>query len=164
MKRILTDWAYHIILSAVTLLMYATGLGLVLAFSSFHPPSPPPKAPYRQWHNSEIIAAFRAAGLTVDVISDIDKGERDGFATWMIVEAIPFQLSSRQEERGLLLAFHDPAALEKMRAYYLGLNKSLPRYSSRLFVKDNILLQINGEVPEARAKEYAAVLESLAEW
>jgi len=144
--------------------MLAVGfVGLALA-TAFFRPAPPLQAPYYQSRNSEIIAAFHDAGLTADVVRGATKDERDGLATWMAVEATPFQLSAREEERGLLLAFNDPADLEKMRAYYLGLNKSLPRYSSWLFVQDNFLLQINGEVSEARAKEYAAVLESLGEW
>lgn len=164
MKRILTDWAFHIVLSAVTLVVLVSGLlGLTFA-SALSRPSPPLQAPSHPSRNSEIIAAFHDAGLTADVVRGATKDERDGFATWLAVEATPFQLSSRQEERGMLLAFNDPADLEKIRAYYLELNKSLPRYSSWLFVQDNILLQINGEVLEARAKEYAAVLESLGEW
>ncbi len=163
MQRVLTDWAFRIGLSAVMLVLFTTGLGLVLVSVSSHPASLP-NPPRHQWGNSEIIAAFHDAGLTADVIQAIAKDERDGFAIWMAVQATPFQLSPQQGERGLLLTFNNPADLEITRAYYLELNNALPRYSSWLFVKGNVLLQINGEVPEARAREYAAVLESLGEW
>lgn len=164
MKRALTDWTFHLVLLGVTLCLYVIGLGFVFWSVSSEQMPPSLTAGLNPTRNSEIITAFHHAGLTAEVLRSATKDERDGWASWMVVEAIPFRISERDNERGLLLVFRDRTALEKMRAYYLELNDSLPRYRSWLFVRDNVLLQINGEVSEARANEYGQVLELLGEW
>lgn len=163
MQRALSDWAFHLVVAAVTLVLLAVGL-LGLAFARAFPSQPPSGLPFRQWRSSEIIEVFHDAGLYAEVVRGTTKDERDGLSTWMVVQATPFRLSPREQERGLLLVFNDPADLERMRAYYVGLGKSLPQYKSWVFVQGNVLLQINGEVPEAKAKEYAAVLDALGGW
>lgn len=165
MQRAQSDWFLVIVLSTVTAVILVTGmLGLSFVFAWASPPKPIAAGSFHRWRNSEIITIFHNAGLTADVIRGATKDERDGFSGGMRVEATLFQLSPRQEERGMILVFENAADLGTMRAYYLGLNKSLPQYRSWLFVKDNVLLQINGEVPEERAKEYAAQLDSLGGW
>lgn len=163
MQRALSDWAFHVVVAAVTLVLLAVGL-LGLTFARAFSSQPPSAVPFHQWRNSEILDAFHDAGLSAEVTRGATKDERDGLSTWMVVAATPFQLSPQEQERGVLLVFKDPAALEKMRAYYVGLGKSLPQYKSWVFVQGNVLLQINGEVPEAKAKEYAAVLDALVAW
>lgn len=163
MQRGLSEWAFHVVVAAVTLVLFVVGL-LGLTFARAFSSPPPSAIPFHQWRNSEIIDVFHSAGLSAEVIRGLPKDERDGLSTWMVVEATPFQLSPQEQDRGVLLAFHDPADLERMRAYYVGLGKSLPQYKSWVFVQGNILLQINGDVPEAKAKEYAAVLDALGAW
>ena len=48
-----------------------------------------------------------------------------------------------------------------MHDYYQRLGKSSVAFFSWLFVKDNILVQINGDLLETKANQYQAVLNNL---
>jgi len=164
-RRAQSEWALPITLSAVTLVILGLGLlGLWLAFTRSTAPRPAVAIQAYNWHNSEVLAAFYAAGLPADVIRRVPKDERDFSFGGAPVEATPFQLGPGPEQRGMIFHFEQAADLERVRAYYVGLGASLPQYRSWLFVKDNVLLQINGDVPQARAEEYAEVLEVLGGW
>ena len=45
-----------------------------------------------------------------------------------------------------------------MRRYYEGLPRILGFLESHVYVEGNVLLQIDGELPEERAEEYAEAL------
>jgi hypothetical protein len=122
-----------------------------VAASSFH-----------QWRTAQVVAAFETASLDVEMVDSGKKGEDDGLSMFMAVEATPFRIpSAGANEGGIILSFYKADDLARMRNYYLALNKSLPQFSSWVFVKDNILLQINGSLPGPKARQYAAALEAL---
>lgn len=109
----------------------------------------------------DVITAFRAAGLDARVVRDATKEERDGVFPGMRVDARRFRISAKEAEMGIVLCFQNRDDLEHIQGYYLALNRSLPQFRSWLFVQDNILLQVNREVPERRARAYANVLYTL---
>lgn len=57
------------------------------------------------------------------------------------------------------MAFADTAARE----YYVALGEGNAIFASHTFVRDNILVQINGELDEAIAAEYEAALNAAGE-
>ena len=62
-----------------------------------------------------------------------------------------------------VFSFQKEIDLQQVLDYYIALDQSLPQYNSWLFVKDNLLLQINRSVPEDVAKRYAEALDLLEE-
>ena len=121
-------------------------------------PSAPVSASAR---SLDVITAFRSAGLMAEVIQGASKDERDGLSPFMVIDTRRFRISANDEEMGMVLSFANRYDMEQLKNYYLRLNRSLPQFGSWLFVKDNILLQINHEVPESKARAYAAVLYTL---
>lgn len=111
----------------------------------------------------DAIAAFHSAGLNAEVIRGASKDERDGLFPFGVRDSQRFRISTNEAEMGTVVCFENRTDLEQVQNYYLALNRSLPQFSSRLYVKDNVLLQINHEVSEPRARAYAAVLYSLDE-
>jgi hypothetical protein len=80
----------------------------------------------------------------------------------MAVEVTRFRIPSAGEsEGGIILSFYKADDLARMRNYYLALNESPPQFSSWVFVKDNILLQINRSLPGPKARQYAAALDAM---
>lgn len=158
----LSDWGYHLVMLAVAIPM--VGLAYlawaILPTMSVSPPAPAATEAMRR-NSLDVIAAFHSAGLDAEVVRGTTKDERDGFSTGMVVDARRFRISDKEGEMGMVLCFESPGDLAQMRNYYQRLNRALPQFGSWLFVKDNVLLQINHEVPEQTARAYAAVLETL---
>lgn len=160
-RRFLSDWAFHVVIVAITLPI----LGFAyLAWTILPTPivnGAPLAAETAHWRASNVIGAFQAAGLTARVVHGAAKDERDGFSAFRVIEAVRFRISENDKEMGMVLCFETAADREQVQSYFLALNRSLPQFRSWLFVKDNILLQINHEVPEQEARAYANILETL---
>lgn len=62
---------------------------------------------------------------------------------------------------GRIYSFASQEDLDKMRKYYVELGRSSAAFFSWVFAQDNILVQINGDLPEERAIQYEAVLNDL---
>ena len=117
---------------------------------------------FHRWRSAQVVTAFESAGLDVEMVRTGIKGEDDGLSMFMAVEATRFRIPSAGEnEGGIILSFYNADDLVRMKNYYRGLNKSLPEYSSWVFVEDNILLQINQSLPGPVARQYAAALEAM---
>lgn len=63
---------------------------------------------------------------------------------------------------GRVFTFESQDDLEVLQSYYEGLGEAGGMFYSHVFVEDNVLLQINGELPKAKAEEYEAVLNRVA--
>ncbi len=156
-----TDRLLHIALLAVTVLILATGLGAIVVLR-IQPAKQVAPTSFHIWSAADAMAAFREAGLDAEIIRGGPKDERDGFAAMMQVESLRFLVpSSGQTGGGMILSFHKATDLGSVRHYYVGLNKSLPRFKSWVYVKNNILLQLNGDIPEATALKYGAALNAM---
>ena len=78
------------------------------------------------------------------------------------LEAVHFGLPSICPEcGGRLYTFDDPAKLQLMKGYYDTLGESSAMLFSWTFAKDNVLIQINGDLPEDKARQYEAALSQL---
>ena len=61
-----------------------------------------------------------------------------------------------------MLAFKSKDDLDRTEAYYDDLGKASALFFSWTFVKGNLLVQINGDLPDAQAHAYEAALNTLA--
>jgi hypothetical protein len=158
----LSDWGFHLVILAVALPI--VGLAY-LAWTALPAPNVARPAASQteltHWRSVDVAAAFQDAGLPAQIVRGESKEERDGLSGFMAVDSLRFRISEGEEEMGMVMCFENAGDLQRMRNYYLGLNRSLPQFKSWLFVKDNILLQINYEVPEHTARAYAAILDTL---
>ena len=121
-------------------------------------------ASFDQWRTTDAIRAFQSANLRFE-IPQVSKDERDLFAETAL-ESRPFVIPLQGDPslaRGIIFSFEDESNLFQVQMYYTHLGNALPQFGSWVFVKDNLLLQINREVPEAVAQKYAQALDLLGE-
>lgn len=85
-----------------------------------------------------------------------------GLAPMTAVEGMRFLIPSLCPDcGGRVLSFASSEDLEVTKAYYAELGRASAIFFSWVFVKDNILVQINGDLPEEKAKQYEAVLDAM---
>lgn len=163
-RNFVADWGFHLVVLAIALPL----LGLAYLAWTALPTARANNTVAQElgpahWRSGEVIAAFHQAGLPAEVVRGATKDGRDGFASLMVTDAVQFRLSDEDMEMGTVFCFKNKSDLERLKSYYQSLNESLPQFSSWLYVKDNVLLQINHEVPEEKARTYAAALDLLNE-
>jgi len=132
------------------------------------PPEPATSTPeststpeFKQWTSSQVIEAFKAAGLEVENPRAMTKDDY-GMAPMLAIEGTRFLIPSLCPDcGGRVLSFSSQEDLETTKAYYIELGRSSAAFFSWVFTKDNILVQINGELPEETAKQYEAALAIL---
>ena len=78
-----------------------------------------------------------------------------GAAPTLATEAIQFTIPSLEEAAGHIYSFASEDDLEKMVEYYG--NASADNFSW-VYVKDNILVQVDGRLPEEKVKQYESAL------
>lgn len=123
-------------------------------------PSPTPTPTFDRWTLEQAAEAIQAAGLEFESPRPMT-GDDYGLAPVTAGEGIRFLIPSLCPEcGGRLMWFDDPQALEMIKIYYETLGEN-PLYFSWVFQRDNILLQINGDLPEDQAMLYKTALEDL---
>ena len=138
-----------------SLLLIVLGIVASILFSVCSGPSAP------QWQSSQVIEAFKSAGLEAESARPMTKDD-DGMALMVAVEGTSFLIPSLgEDEGGRIRSFDSPEDLEKTKAYSVKLGGENAAFFSWVFVKDNIIVQINGNLPEKQAKEYEAALNAL---
>ncbi len=120
-----------------------------------------PSAPTaKNWTTSQVVNAFRRANLEISnprPMTNDDYGNVPHLAT----EAIRFFLPTLGGQKGgRIYDFSNARDLQTVKQYYSS-GASGSASPPWIFVKDNILVQISGELPENRAKQYQAALNSL---
>jgi hypothetical protein len=134
---------------------------VVVTATSTPAPTATPKPAFQKYGSADVIQAFRAAGLEIGETSTM--GPQDyGAAPMTAVEGTRFLIPSLGEDKGgRVLSFSSSADIEPVRAYYTELGKASALFFSWVFVNDNILVQINGNLPEEQARQYEAALGAL---
>ena len=125
-------------------------------------PVPTATPAFSRWKSSQVVDAFKAAGL--EVIQPTLMTVKDyGLSPMAADEGIHFIIPSLCVDcGGRIFSFSTPEDLALMQSYYVSLSKKVSAaLFSWVFVKDNILVQINGDLPEAQANKYQAALNSL---
>jgi hypothetical protein len=145
--------------------LFVLSMAIVLLISACAPSETKSSASLQQWHTADVLQAFQAAGLPVE-IPQLSKDERDLFSNEMVLESTQFVIPAQDDSTlasGIIFSFQNERDLREIQNYYAGLGKAMPQYESWIFIKDNLLLQINRDIPEAVAKQYAEVLYLLGD-
>ncbi|ERI05407.1 hypothetical protein [Aneurinibacillus aneurinilyticus] len=121
----------------------------------------PEQQTFKKWTVNQAIDQFKKANLEVGNHYKMTKKDY-GYAPMVAIEAERIFIPSLGEGNGgRIYSFNSKADLEKMKKYYESFGKENSAFFSWVLVKDNILFQINGKLPEEKAKKYQAVLNSL---
>jgi len=148
-------------------ILCTVSMTLLLAIATVAPTAaqestPPPEFAAR-WTSQQVVDGFVAAGLEC---ADARPTTDDDFAflPYMEVEGQYFTLPSLCSKcGGQVLVFADWNDLQVTRTHYELLGKSLRAFRSWVFVRDNVLVQMNRDVDAARAREYESALLALTE-
>lgn len=111
---------------------------------------------------ADAVAAFKAVGLEAEDTRAM-KPDDYGLAP-LIGEGMRFFIPSLCEDcGGRIYAFDNQDDLEKMKTFYVTMGEESAILFSWVFTKDNILVQINGDLDEATARQYETALNNLGE-
>lgn len=127
------------------------------------PQRSPTVPPFDRWECWQAVAAFRAAGLEVQTPRLVNESElRDSPVPMTMKETIHFFIGSVCPDCGArVFSFRTQSDLEQVRHYYVGLGKPGDPFFSWVLVKDNILVQLNGKLPEERTRQYETALNGI---
>ena len=124
-------------------------------------PEVTPTPDFVRWNSTQVVDAFIAAELEAGSPRPMTRDDY-GFAPLVAIEGTRFLIPSLCAEcGGRIMSFASQGDLEKTRAYYVEMGKESAAFFSWTFVKDNILVQINGDLLEDKALLYEAALDSM---
>ena len=152
-------WEKHLLIISFFILGCSTPTVIRPQVTRTPLPTLTPTPVFYRWEAVKIIRAIRAAGLENEN-AHLMTAEEYGSIPALAVQGIRFSLPSICPDcGGLVLSFNDPAALTATETYYAEVTaENNPDLSSWVFVKDNILLQLSGQLSEAQAFRYGAIL------
>lgn len=140
-----------------------TELVVVTATPEPSTPTPEPTSTpvYVKWNSQQVVDAFKSAGLEAESTYAMTKDDY-GMAPMVAIEGSRFIIPSLCADcGGRIFSFNNPDDLAVTKSYYEDLAKSSAMFFSWVFEKDNILVQINGDLPEEKALQYKEVLNGL---
>ncbi len=127
------------------------------------PSTPQPVAPsifLIKWSIDDVINSFKVRNIEIMNIKPVTESDYKPLPD-RADEGVKFSVSSLGEDTaGCILSFKYTHSLEKVKRYYQKLNKKRELHSWT-FVKDNILLVLDGKMPEEKAREYERALNDL---
>lgn len=113
---------------------------------------------YEKHTSTDVVKAFSDAKLEVGNYRAMTVDDY-GLAPLQAKEGTRFFIPSICPNcGGRIMSFKDQDGLDATKHYYDELGKGSAMFFSWVFVKDNILVQINGDLPEDKAKQYEKVL------
>jgi hypothetical protein len=117
-------------------------------------------APAGRFTADEVVAAFQAAGLEAESARPLT---RDDYQMAPLVgEGLRFLIPSLCEDcGGRVFAVENVEERDRLAKYYLDLPTISAMLFSWVYVRDNIVVQINGDLPDERAAEYERALAAL---
>jgi hypothetical protein len=127
-------------------------------YTPFVPPKPPgwPQILFAK----DIVKSFREKGWITVNTSEVRTSELKTLPgrTWESVGFIvPFHNTGL---KGCVLSFKEKKEFEKIKKYYLGLNKKRKLYSWS-FSRDNILVVLDGAMPAREARKFKILLDGI---
>ena len=131
-------------------------------------PVPPTSMPtsddssnFIKYKSQQVIEAFVDAGLDGLQAYVMTKDDY-GLAPLVAIEGTRFIIPSLcQDCGGRVMSFASQEDLDRTESYYVEMGKQSAMFFSWTFVKDNILIQINGDLPEETAKLYETALNKM---
>jgi hypothetical protein len=123
------------------------------------PPGPPLFIPYK-WSPNDIINIFNKEGLEIKDIKPLTAEDYKSLPA-RAKEARKFTLSlNGKDAEGCILSFERRDNMQKITDHYRSLNKK-GKLFSWTFTKDNVLVVLKGQIPEAKARLYEDALKKL---
>lgn len=116
--------------------------------------------------SEEVVEAFREAGLEVGGTYSAEEGEERYRREMGFPSPVPktYKEGTRflipplgPDSGGRVFTFESEEDLEAVRNYYEGLGRASGWLHSWVYVEGKVLVQINGDLPEERARQYEAV-------
>lgn len=105
----------------------------------------------------DVVTAFKNAGLEAESPSAMTKDDY-GFGPY-VCTGTRFLIPSLGADSGGRIFICDNAEdLASLKSYYDELGKSSAVFFSWTFVKGDVLVQINGDLPEEKARQYEAAI------
>jgi hypothetical protein len=158
--------------SSTPFIIMVTGTPYIIVVTATQPPatatpeptSTPQQTPtstFAKWTVAQAENAIQAAGLEFGDPRPMTKDDY-GLAPMSAKEAVHFLVPSVCSDcGGRLYSFSSQDDLNRMKEYYDKLGQASAMFFSWVFVKDNILIQINGDMKDAQAKQYEAALNNM---
>jgi len=110
----------------------------------------------------QAIDAFEAAGLATGAYYPMTKDDY-GIGPYVGV-GIRFLIPSLGVDKGgRVVAFDNEEDMELLRSYYEELGRQSALFFSWVYVHQNVLLQINGDLPEDQALQYKVALDTMGQ-
>lgn len=126
-------------------------------------PEPSPTPIFQRWTSADVVEIFKLTSLEVEGARPMTKDDY-GMAPMRAIEGTRFLIPSLCSDcGGRIFSFSSQEDLDLTKTYYEELGRSSAMFFSWILVKDNILVQINGDLPEEKAKQYEASLNSLGQ-
>ena len=124
-------------------------------------PEPTATPAFVRWNSEQVVQAFKDAGLEAESTRPMTKDDY-GMAPYVATEGTRFLIPSLCSDCGArIMSFDSEEDLNLTREFYVRLGEQSAMFFSWTFVKDNILVQINGDLPEDQARQYEAALNNL---
>ncbi len=109
----------------------------------------------------DVISAFKDAGLEAENVRELTKDDY-GMAPMKAEGGKYFYLPSLGENKGARLFTYDSESdLDEMKKFYDDLGKESGMLFSWTIKHKNILIQMNGDLPEEKYNEYKKALKEL---
>jgi hypothetical protein len=121
-----------------------------------------PPSTFQRWTPQQVVAAFEAAGCEAHFpkpLVDVEWAETPRLAVDTL-RVINTSLSGEVGARVLVFSFANQADLDTTRQSLLEQARSAEDYSSRLFSRDNILVQALS-LPDVLAQQYDVALQAI---
>lgn len=111
---------------------------------------------------ADVIATFQTAGLEAENPTIMTYEDYKNSLFPMADESIHFYVPSIDPTAGGRVFYYtDLNQLAKTQNYYVSLGNEMAAFRSWVFVRDHILVQINGSLPEEQARKYETALQSI---
>lgn len=108
----------------------------------------------------QAVQAFKAVGLEAENPTPMERSDY-GLAP-MVGQGVHFRIPSLCEKcGGRVIAIEDAAERQRMADYYINLGKGSARFFSHVYIVDNLVVQLNGDLPDDQAARYRAALDAL---
>jgi hypothetical protein len=148
--------------SLLLLSLLACGNAAAARVSRTPLPTLTPTVVFPRWEAEQVIRAIRRAGLECEAIQTLAP-EEYGVLPALEAQGVRFSTPSICPDcAGMVLSFDQKEALEAAKQYYLQASpEANPETSAWVFVKDNILLHLNPEMPRSQALQYGGALVKL---
>lgn len=130
-------------------------------YPTYTPVLPTSTPSFELFTTDQVVAVLKTANLEVESPTAMEPKDY-GMAPMTATSGIHFLVPSVCPDcGGRIMSFANSSDRDAVKAYYDALGKSSAAFFSWVFIRENILIQINGELPKAKADLYQAALDNM---